>query len=75
MGVAIFIGMVALEYFYVHALWLLLLSIVVLIAGSWGFARLIGGVIGDELGYRYAKRHLTTDWASHLAQRETERRE
>ncbi len=75
LGVGIFIAMVAVEYYYVHALWLLLVSIVVLIVGSWVLARVIGGVIGDELGYRYASRHLATDWASYVAERESERRE
>jgi hypothetical protein len=75
LGVALFIGMVAIEYYYVHALWLLLLSIVVLIVGSWGLARFVGGVIGDEIGYRYASRRLAEEWATHVAGRETDRRE
>ncbi len=75
LGVGLFIAMVAAEYYYVHALWLLLLSIVVLMVGSWSLARLVGGYIGDELGYRYASRHLATDWAAHVAERETEQRQ
>ena len=75
LGVGLFVALVAIEYYYVHALWLLLVSIVVLIVGSWFLARVIGGVIGDELGYRYASRHLATDWAAYVADRESERRE
>jgi len=73
LGVAIFIGLVSLEYFYVHGLWLLLIAIGVLIAGSWALARIVGGVIGDELGFRYANRRLAEDWASYVARRETGR--
>ena len=74
-GVGLFIALVSFEYFVLHGLWLLLLAILVLIGGSWGLARLVGGVIGDELGYRYANRRLAEDWSAYVTQRETQRRE
>jgi hypothetical protein len=33
----------------------------------------MGGVIGDEIGYRYANRRLAEDWAQHVAERENGR--
>lgn len=70
LGVAIFIGLVALEYFVLQGLWLLLIAVGVLIVGSWALARIVGGVIGDEVGYRYANRRLAEDWADYLTRRQ-----
>ena len=74
LGVAIFVGLVAIDVFYLGgALWLLVLSLVVLLVGSRLLAGLLGGVIGDELGYRYASRRLAEEWATYVGKREAER--
>jgi len=76
LGVAIFVGLVAIDVFYLGgALWLLVLSLVALLLGSRLLAGLLGGVIGDELGYRYASRRLAEEWAAYVAQREGEQRD
>ena len=76
LGVAIFVGLVAIDVFYLGgALWLLVLSVVVLLLGSRLLAGILGGVIGDELGYRYASRRLAEEWAAYVAQREGEQRD
>jgi hypothetical protein len=72
LGVALFIGVVAIAFFYFDlALWLLIFSMFVLLVGSRVLAALFGGIIGDEIGYRYANRRLAEDWADFVAQRET----
>jgi hypothetical protein len=73
-GVALFIALVSFEYFVLHGLWLLLIAILVLIAGSWGLARFVGGVIGDEIAYRSANKRLAEDWAAYVQEREERRK-
>jgi hypothetical protein len=76
LGVALFIGVVAIAFFYFDlALWLLIFSMFVLLVGSRVLAALFGGIIGDELGYRYANRRLAEDWADFVAGRENGRLE
>ena len=43
---------------------------ILFLAGSRLFAAIFGGIIGDEVGYRYAGKHLAEDWAAHVSQRE-----
>jgi hypothetical protein len=38
-------------------------------------AGIVGGVIGDEIGYRMSSKQLAEDWAAHVADRETNRQE
>jgi hypothetical protein len=38
--------------------------------GSRLLAGVIGGIIGDEIGYRNANQHLSEDWAAFVASRE-----
>lgn len=69
-GVALFIGMVAIAVFYLNAAWwFLALSIVVLLVGGRVLAGVLGGIVGDNLGYRYARRKLAEDWAAYEASR------
>ena len=76
LGLALFLGLVAVNVLYLErALWFFLLATVIFLVGSRLLAGIFGGIIGDELGYRYASRHLAEDWASHVAQRETDRNE
>lgn len=74
MGMALFLGMVAINVLYLdRALWFFFIAVFVFLAGSRVLAAIIGGVIGDEIGYRYASRRLAEDWARHVAERENGR--
>jgi hypothetical protein len=74
LGLALFLVMVAINVLYMQkALWFFLFATFVFLVGSRILAGIIGGVIGDEIGYRYANKHLAEDWASHVSQRETAR--
>lgn len=74
LGLALFLGLVAINVLYMDkAFWFFLVATAVFLVGSRLLAGLFGGVIGDEVGYRYASRRLAEDWANHVAQRETER--
>jgi hypothetical protein len=76
LGLALFLGMVAINVLYLDkAFWFFILSTVIFLVASRLLAGILGGVIGDELGYRYANRRLSEDWAEHVATRETERRD
>jgi len=76
MGLAIFLGMVAINVLYMEkAFWFFLLATVVFLVGSRVLAGVLGGIVGDELGYRYANKRLAEDWAAHVASRETNRSE
>ncbi|HLF78725.1 MAG TPA: hypothetical protein VJB57_14690 [Dehalococcoidia bacterium] len=74
LGLAIFLGMVAINVLYLDkALWFFILATVVLFVGVRLLAGIVGGVIGDEMGYRYANTKLAQDWAAHVSRRETGR--
>jgi len=74
MGLAIFLGMVAINVLYMEkALWFFILATFIFLVGSRLLAGIFGGVIGDEIGYRYANRRLAEDWAAHVSQREMNR--
>jgi hypothetical protein len=74
LGLGIFLGMVAINVLYMEkALWFFILATFVFLVGSRLLAGIFGGVIGDEIGYRYANKHLAEDWAAHVSQREMAR--
>lgn len=74
LGLAIFLGMVAINVLYLdRALWFFFIAILVFLVGSRVLAGIIGGVIGDEIAYRYAGTRLAEDWANYVAQRENGR--
>ena len=74
LGLAIFLGMVAINVLYLEkALWFFLLATVVFLVGSRALAGLVGGYIGDEVGYRYGNKRLAEDWAAFVSQRQAER--
>ena len=76
LGLALFLGLVAVNVLYMDkAFWFFLVATVVFLLGSRLLAGLLGGVVGDEIGYRYANRRLAEDWAAHVAHRETQRTE
>jgi len=71
LGLALFLGMVAINVIYLdRALWFFILATVVFLVGSRVLAGILGGVVGDEVGFRYAQRRLAEDWAAHVAERE-----
>jgi len=57
------------------ALWFFVIATVVLLIASRLFPALLGGVIGDEVGFRYANKRLAEDWTDHVARREIQRSE
>jgi hypothetical protein len=75
-GLAIFLGMVAINVLYMEkALWFFILATFVFLVGSRVLAGVFGGIIGDEIGFRYANKHLAEDWADHVSGREIARQE
>ncbi len=75
LAVLMFIGLVALAvYRFDQSLWWLAGATVALIVGGRVFAGLLGGWIGDSVGYDYAHRKLIDEWHEYEAQRETARR-
>ncbi len=76
LGLALFLGLVAINVLYLDkALWFFLLATVVFLVGSRLLAGIIGGIIGDEIGYNYGHKKLAEDWRQHLAEREGMRRD
>jgi hypothetical protein len=76
LGLALFLGMVAINVLYMEkALWFFILATFIFLVGSRLLAGVFGGIIGDELGFRYANRHLSEDWADHVSNREVARQE
>jgi hypothetical protein len=74
LGMVIFLGMVAINVTYMDkALWFFILATIVFLVGSRILAGVIGGIIGDEIGYRVANRHLAEDWAAFVTEREAQR--
>jgi hypothetical protein len=74
LALALFLGMVAINVLYIdRVLWFYFIAIGVLLIGARVLPAIIGGVIGDEIAYRYANRRLAEDWAEHVAARENGR--
>jgi hypothetical protein len=72
LGLAVFLGMVAINVLYLDkALWFFAIAFAVFLLGSRLLAAIIGGIIGDEVGYRYANSRLASDWAEHVSRRES----
>jgi hypothetical protein len=63
LGVLVFTVIVALAvYVYDQSLLVLAVAVVVLLVGGRVFAGLLGGWIGDNVGYSYARRKLALEW-------------
>jgi hypothetical protein len=74
LALGLFLGMVAINVLYIdRVLWFYFIAVGVLLIGARVFPAIIGGVIGDEIAYRYANRRLSEDWAQHVAERENGR--
>lgn len=71
LGLLAFIGLVALAvYRFDQSFWMLGLALVVLIVGGRVMAGLLGGWLGDSLGYNFAQRKLAEEWGAYEAERE-----
>lgn len=64
LGVLTFIGVFYILFIKNAAVWWYVFDIVLLFVLARGLAGLLGGILGDELGYRYARRKLAEDWAT-----------
>jgi hypothetical protein len=74
LGLLVFIGMVAIAvYRYNASLWWMAAATVVLIVGGRIFAGILGGWIGDSIGYDVAQRKLAVEWAEYERAREARR--
>ena len=74
LGLVVFIGMVAIAvYRYNASLWWMAAATVVLIVGGRVFAGILGGWIGDSIGYDVAQRKLAVEWAEYERAREARR--
>ncbi len=73
-GLILFTFMVGLAvYRYEQNLWLLAGATAVFIVGGRIFAGLLGGWIGDNVGYNYAHKKLVAEWHAYEHQRESNR--
>ncbi|HEX5479376.1 MAG TPA: zinc ribbon domain-containing protein [Dehalococcoidia bacterium] len=74
LGLVVFIAMVAIAvYRYNASLWWMAAATVVLIVGGRVFAGILGGWIGDSIGYDVAQRKLAVEWAAYERVREARR--
>jgi hypothetical protein len=73
-GLALFIALVAVAVYRYDASWIMLaIATAVFIVGGRVFAGLLGGWIGDNIGYDYAQRKLATEWAEYERHRDAQR--
>ena len=71
-GVATFIGVFYVLFTVGASVWWYVFDIALLFVLSRVLAGLLGGYIGDEVGYRFARRKLAEEWAVYAAQRDAE---
>jgi len=71
LGVLIFMGLVAVAVYLMDAaIWMLVVATIVLLVGGRVLAGLLGGWIGDNVGYDYARRKLLLEWEDFERQRD-----
>jgi hypothetical protein len=71
LSLGLFLGLIAINVLYMErAFWFFLIAIVLLMLTARLFPGILGGVIGDEIGYRYARKKLLEDWTAHVHRRE-----
>lgn len=74
LGLGLFLALVAINVLYMEkAFWFFLLATVIFLAGSRLLAGILGGIVGDEIGFRVANRRLAEEWARYVQERETAR--
>jgi hypothetical protein len=65
LGVLLFMVIVAIDVYLVdQSWWLLVVALVVLLVSGRVFAGILGGWIGDDVGYRHAHRKLVIEWVA-----------
>ena len=69
-SVLIFIGVFFVLFTNGANVWWFVFDIALLFFLARVLAGLLGGVVGDEVGYRYARRKLAEDWQAYEAERE-----
>jgi len=67
-GVALFIGIFFVLFSTGASVWWYVFDIVFLFVSARVLAGLLGGYIGDEVGYSYARRKLVEDWDAYVEQ-------
>ncbi len=73
LGVLLFVVLVAVAVYVFHqSLWWLAFATLVLMVGGRVFAGILGGWIGDNVGYSYAHRKLITEWHEYERGRDIE---
>jgi hypothetical protein len=73
LGLLLFIVLVGVAvYRYDQSLWMLAAATAVFIVGGRVFAGLLGGWLGDNVGYAYAQRKLAVEWAEYERERAAE---
>ena len=73
LGVVLFTALVAVAVYWFHqSLWWLAFATLVLMVGGRVFAGLLGGWIGDNIGYDYAHKKLIVEWQEYERQRDIE---
>jgi len=72
LGVLIFIGVFYIIFSLDAAIWWYVFDIVLLFVLARALAGLLGGYVGDELGFRYSRRKLVEEWQAYEAERTTD---
>ena len=67
-GIAIFTGIFYVLFSTGASVWWHVFNIVLLFVSARALAGLLGGFIGDEVGYSYARRKLSDDWEAYEEQ-------
>ena len=76
LSLALFLAGVAAVYFWWDRnFWLLVLNLILLVVTSRVFPGVLGGLVGDEVGFRYAGKRLAEDWTEHVSRRHPGRQE
>ena len=71
LGVLVFMALVAVAVFQMGGSWVMLtFATVVLLVGGRIFAGILGGWIGDDIGYDFAHRKLALEWQEFARARE-----
>jgi hypothetical protein len=72
-GAFIFIAVFYFLFLLNAGLWWYIFDIVLLFVAARVLAGLLGGFVGDELGYRYSRRKLAEEWRAYAAARDAKR--
>lgn len=71
-GLALAVGVFVVLFALFEPLWWRILDMVLLVVMARGFAGILGGFVGDQIGYRYARRRLAEEWKGYMASRSAE---